>query len=357
MLEILRELCTLDAVSGDEAAVRDYIINKIKNHCEYKIDPLGSIIAFKKGKKTPAKKVMLDAHMDEVGLIITYITDDGFLKFSAVGGIDTSVLMFRRVKVNGINGVISGKPIHLISADERKKLPDPHTLYIDIGASSKEDALKLVSPGDRAVICGEYTDAGDKIKSKALDDRIGCAVLISMLLKEAEYDFYAVFSVQEEVGLRGAKAAAYTVAPDAAIVLEGTTAADIAGVEPSRRVCVSGGGPAVSFMDRATVYDKAYYNAALKSGITCQPKAAVAITRARCTQAAAECARWLFPFRAGTFIHPPRLRISAILKTRCGLRNICLKAFAAAKLNDKACKHSARGFETDCGVYKNKVPF
>ena len=97
-----------------------------------------------------------------------------------------------------------------------------------------------------------------------------------MLLKEAEYDFYAVFSVQEEVGLRGAKAAAYTVAPDAAIVLEGTTAADIAGVEPSRRVCALGGGPAVSFMDRATVYDKAYYNAALKSGITCQPKAAVA---------------------------------------------------------------------------------
>ena len=126
------------------------------------------------------------------------------------------------------------------------------------------------------MICGEYADAGDKIKSKALDDRIGCAVLISMLLKEAEYDFYAVFSVQVEVGLRGAKAAAYTVAPDAAIVLEGTTAADIAGVEPSRRVCVLGGGPAVSFMDRATVYDKAYYNAALKSGITCQPKAAVA---------------------------------------------------------------------------------
>ena len=116
----------------------------------------------------------------------------------------------------------------------------------------------------------------NKIKSKALDDRIGCAVLISMLLKEAEYDFYAVFSVQEEIGLRGAKAAAYTAAPDAAIVLEGTTAADIAGVEPSRRVCALGGGPTVSFMDRATVYDKAYYNAALKSGITCQPKAAVA---------------------------------------------------------------------------------
>ena len=253
MLEILRELCTLDAVSGDEAAVRDYIINKIKNHCEYKIDPLGSIIAFKKGKKTPAKKVMLDAHMDEVGLIITYITDDGFLKFSAVGGIDTSVLMFRRVKVNGINGVISGKPIHLISADERKKLPDPHSLYIDIGASSKEDALKLVSPGDRAVICGEYTDAGDKIKSKALDDRIGCAVLISMLLKEAEYDFYAVFSVQEEVGLRGAKAAAYSIAPEYALAVDVTDTGDTP--ECEKMAVKLGGGAAVKVMDRSIICD------------------------------------------------------------------------------------------------------
>ena len=270
MLDILRELTALDGVSGEEDAVREYIISKIKDHCEYKIDPLGSIIAFKKGKNGSVKKLMVDAHMDEVGLIITSVTSDGFLSFSAVGGIDTAVLMFRRVRIGNVNGVITGKPIHLISAEERKNLPKPESLYIDIGASSKEEALSLVRIGDRAVICGEYTEMGNKIKAKAIDDRAGCAILISLLTKDSDYDFYATFSVEEEVGLRGAKAAAFTVEPDSAIVLEATTAADIAGVEPSKRVCVLGDGPAVSFMDRATVYDREYYDAALKSGIKSQ---------------------------------------------------------------------------------------
>ena len=276
MLNILRELTALDGVSGEENSVRDYIISKIEGHCEYKIDPLGSIIAFKKGKNRSAKKLMVDAHMDEVGLIVTSVTKDGFLGFSAVGGIDTAVLMFRRVRIGNINGVITGKPIHLISAEERKKLPKADSLYIDIGATSKEEALKLVRIGDSAVICGEYTQMGSKIKAKAIDDRVGCAILISLLTKDSDYDFYATFSVQEEVGLRGAKAAAFTVEPDSAIVLEATTAADIAGVDTSKRVCLLGEGPAVSFMDRATVYDRGYYDAALKSGIKCQPKAAVA---------------------------------------------------------------------------------
>lgn len=276
MLDTLKELTCLDGVSGEENAVRDYIISKIDGHCEYSIDPLGSIIAFKKGKNRSVKKLMVDAHMDEVGLIITSITSDGFLGFSAVGGIDTAVLMFRRVRIGNINGVITGKPVHLISAEERKKLPKADSLYIDIGANSKEEALKLVRIGDKAVICGEYVQMGNKIKAKAIDDRVGCAILISLLTKETDYDFYAAFSVQEEVGLHGAKAVTFTVDPDSAIILEATTAADIAGVEASKRVCVLGEGPAVSFMDRATVYDRAYYDAALKSGIKCQPKAAVA---------------------------------------------------------------------------------
>lgn len=276
MLDILKELCELDGISGDEGSVREYIIGKIKNHCEYSVDPLGNIIAFKRGKSRSVKKVMLDAHMDEVGLIITSVTEDGFLRFSAVGGIDTSVLMFRRVRIGSVNGVIGGKPIHLLSGDERKKLPKPDSLYIDIGASSKEEALKLVDIGASAVICGDYTEMGKLIKAKAVDDRAGCAVLISLLTSDSDYDFYAVFSVQEEVGLRGARTATFTVEPDSAIVLEATTAADIADVPNEKRVCVLGDGPAVSFMDRATVYDRAYYNAALSSGIKCQPKAAVA---------------------------------------------------------------------------------
>ena len=275
MLKLLKELCTLSGPSGNEGSVRDFIISQIDGFCEYHTDNIGNIIAFKKGRQTQTKKIMIDAHTDEVGLIITHITEGGFLKFSALGGIDTAVMMFRRVLINGKTwGVISGKPIHLIHRDEGKKLPKADSLYIDIGATSREEAEKIVTLGDTAVICGDFTTCGNKILSKALDDRVGCAALIKLLQEDSEYDFYATFSTQEELGLRGARVAAYTVAPDAAIVLEGTTAADIADVPPERNVCKLGCGAAVSFMDRSTVYDREYYNAALCSGIPCQPKAA-----------------------------------------------------------------------------------
>lgn len=277
MFELLRKLCNIDGTSGDENVVRDFIINEIKDFCEYRIDNLGNIIAFKKGKNDSAKKVMLDAHMDEVGLIITSVTGDGFLKFKTVGGIDVSALMFRNVKINGkLNGVISGKPIHLLSSEERKKLPKEESLYIDIGASSKDEALSYVSLGDRAVLCGEYAETEENIISKALDDRVGCGALIKLIKEFDDYDFYASFSVQEEVGLRGAKVSAFAVNPESAIVLEGTTAADISGVAEENKVCKLGQGVAVSFMDGATVYDREYYNASLNSGVKCQPKSAVA---------------------------------------------------------------------------------
>ena len=276
MLDLLKKLCNTDGISGDEKSVREFIISEIDGFCDWKTDNLGNIIAFKKGENKPCRKVMLDAHMDEVGLIITSITSDGFLKFKTVGGIETPALMFRRVKINGeINGVICGKPVHLLSADEKKKAPKADSLYIDIGASTKKEAEEYITLGDCAVICGDYEENEDYIISKAIDDRIGCAVLISLLKKEIEYDFYASFSVQEEVGLRGAKVTAYSINPDSAIILEGTTAADIADVAESEQVCKLGSGVAVSFMDRATVYDREYYNAALNSGICCQPKAAV----------------------------------------------------------------------------------
>lgn len=276
MYDTLKSLCNLDATSGDEKSVRDFIISKIEGFCDLKIDNLGNIIAFKKGKKTSNKKIMIDAHMDEVGLIITNITKDGYLKFHTIGGIEVSALMSRKVIINGnINGVISGKPIHLINKDERKKLPKEESLYIDIGATDKSDAEKYVSLGDRAVIGGEYIEQNRNIISKAIDDRVGCAILIDLLTSDSEYDFYASFSVQEEVGLKGAKTSTYSINPDCAIMLEGTTAADIAGVSEEKTVCKMGHGPAVSFMDKATVYDREFYKAALDSGIPCQTKCAV----------------------------------------------------------------------------------
>lgn len=277
MIELLKNLCLIDGTSGDEGAVREFVISQIKDFCDYQVDNLGNIIAFKKGKQKPAKKVLIDAHLDEVGLIITHIDSNGFLRFKTVGGIDTAALMFRRVLINGKTlGVIGGKPVHLCDGDERKKLPSSDSLYIDLGVTSKEQAEKLVSVGDCAVMCSDFSLCQDKVLSKALDDRVGCAILIDLLKQDAEYDFYVSFSTQEEVGLRGAKVAAYSVDPDAAIVIDGTTAADVAGVADSKKVCSQGMGAVVSFMDGATAYDREYYNAALASGITAQSKCAVA---------------------------------------------------------------------------------
>ena len=277
MTELLKQLCMLDGTSGDESNVREFVISQIKEYCEYKVDNLGNIIAFKKGNKLPAKKVLIDAHLDEVGLIVTHIESNGFLRFKTVGGIDTAALMFRRVLINGKTlGVIGGKPVHLCEGDERKKLPDADSLYIDIGVTSDDEAKKFVLVGDCAVMCSDFAVTGDKVLTKALDDRVGCLVLIDLLKQDAEYDFYASFSVQEEVGLRGAGVVAFTVEPDAAIVIDGTTAADVADVAPSKQVCRQGAGAVVSFMDGATSYDREYYNAALNSGIPAQSKCAVA---------------------------------------------------------------------------------
>ncbi|MBQ8267233.1 MAG: M42 family peptidase [Clostridia bacterium] len=277
MTELLKQLCMLDGTSGDESNVREFVISQINEYCEYKVDNLGNIIAFKKGNKLPAKKVLIDAHLDEVGLIVTHIESNGFLRFKTVGGIDTAALMFRRVLINGKTlGVIGGKPVHLCEGDERKKLPDADSLYIDIGVTSDDEAKKFVLVGDCAVMCSDFAVTGDKVLTKALDDRVGCLVLIDLLKQDAEYDFYASFSVQEEVGLRGAGVVAFTVEPDAAIVIDGTTAADVADVAPSKQVCRQGAGAVVSFMDGATSYDREYYNAALNSGIPAQSKCAVA---------------------------------------------------------------------------------
>lgn len=276
MFETLEKLCNTDGISGDEQSVRERIIAMIDGICDWKVDNLGNIIAFKEGKKRAVKKVMIDAHTDEVGLIITNITDKGYLKFTTVGGIETSALMFRKVKLqSGVIGVISGKPIHLLSSDEAKKLPKTESLYIDIGAKSKDEALKYVSVGDSAVMCGSFEQSGECVISKALDDRVGCAVLVELLKNESEYDFYASFSVQEEIGLRGAKVSAYSINPDCAIVIDGTTASDLSGVSEDKKVCSLGKGAVVSFMDKATSYDKEFFNKAMNSGINCQPKSAV----------------------------------------------------------------------------------
>lgn len=282
MLDTIKELSLLNGTSGRESAVRDYIISKIEGKCEYRTDALGNLIAFKKGKNEPKNKIMLDAHMDEVGIIATYINADGTIKFGTVGRIDTKVILGRQFMFeNGSVGTAGVRPVHLLSADERAKIPDEDSLYIDIGASSKEEAEKRVKIGETAVFVSDFVQFGNnKIKGKALDDRVGCAVLIDIINSELPYDCYFSFSVQEEIGLRGATTSAYGIAPDYAIVLETTTAADIIDVPDHKTVCKLGEGAAVSFMDRSTLYSKELFDKAFKvageKGIKIQPKTVIA---------------------------------------------------------------------------------
>lgn len=283
MKDLLRELCLIDGVSGDEAAVREYIIEKIKDVCTYSIDPLGSIICFKKGRKAPEKKLMICAHMDEVGFIVTSVRDDGTLTFGEVGGIDASVAIGRPVRVgkDRIYGVIGSTAVHNLSKEEREKPPSMSGLYIDIGAADKVEAEKFVNLGDCVYFDSDFIDlGGNRVKSKAIDDRAGCAIMIKLLYEELEYDAYFVFNVQEEIGLRGSGASAFSVAPDFAVVLEATTAADIDGVNGAKKVCSLGEGPVVSFMDRSTVYDKELYSLAFEiagnENLPCQTKTMIA---------------------------------------------------------------------------------
>ena len=256
MLDRIKDLSALDGISGREDAVRSYLISSLPDFCTYSVDALGNLLVQVKGQTKAKNRVMLAAHMDEVGLIVTYITDDGLIRFTNVGGVETAVLLGRRVRVGeqGLIGVIGVVPIHLRRDEDELKFPEKDSLYIDVGADSAEELNGLVAPGDAVVFDSELYAFGHCYKGKALDDRAGCAILLELIREQPAYDLTLAFTVQEEVGLRGAGCAAFTLDPDYAIVVETTTAADIAGAEGEKKVCQLGRGAVVPFMDRATVY-------------------------------------------------------------------------------------------------------
>lgn len=275
--QLVQALCELDGPSGNEDAVRSFILEQITDTCEAQVDASGNILAFKKGAKPAAKKLMVDAHMDEVGVIVTGATESGLLRFDTVGGIEAEALLCKRVRFGNILGVIGAKPIHQSTPEERKALPKRDHLLIDIGATDKENAEQLVSPGSIGTFVGTWAElGGNAVRAKALDDRIGCAILIRLLQQPAPYDFYATFTVGEELGLRGAKTAAFAIDPEVALALETTTADDLHGSEGANVVCQSGKGVVVPFMDRTTLYDRRLYDLAFSlaaaQGIPIQTK-------------------------------------------------------------------------------------
>ena len=263
MMELIKELCTLNGVSGDEDRVREFIRGQAEPYADsIRTDALGNLIVFKKGTKTTGHKLLMAAHMDEVGLIVTHVTDEGYLKFDFVGGVDRRVAIGKSVVLGdqAIQGIIGLKAIHLVSREERKKTPKTDSMYIDIGAKNKEEALKLVQPGTYGSFIGEPEAFGNGLlKAKAIDDRVCCAVMLALMKEELPMDVTFAFTAQEEVGTRGAFGAAFSVSPEIALVLETTTAADLPNVEEHRKVCAPGKGPVISYMDGGTIYDRGLF--------------------------------------------------------------------------------------------------
>lgn len=260
VLFVIKKWTELDGVSGCEKVIRDAIINEIKPYCDNcYTDNMGNLIVEKYAIKNSenAPTVILSAHMDEVGLIVTDITDGGMLKFDTVGGITTSVLLSCPVRCKDIKGVIGTIPPHLMPKDKKSEDFELEDLFIDIGVKSKEEVKKVIQKGDTFAFDSSYTEFGDGlIKAKALDDRLGVAIMLDIIKESYPANLKLVFTVQEETGLRGAKSACAGLEADFAIVIESTAAQDVIGTRQHEKVTKLGYGAALSVMDRTTIYDE-----------------------------------------------------------------------------------------------------
>jgi len=240
--------------------VRAVLLDAIQEHAdEVRVDTMGNVLAFKRGTGQQRLRVMLDAHMDEVGLMVVGYDKDGFLRVRAVGGIDPRLLPGTLIQVGPepIPGVIGIKPIHLLGEKEGEQVPKLEDLVVDVGAKSQDEARKLAPPGTYATFATQFHELGPTVSGKAFDDRAGCAVLVELLRGERfRFDLHVAFTVQEEVGLRGAQVAAYGIEPDCAFALEGTIADDIPRDKDVSPTTELGKGPAITVMDRSFIADR-----------------------------------------------------------------------------------------------------
>lgn len=257
---MLRELSEAFGVSGNEDEVRSLLFDAIHDHVdEVEVDALGNLLTVKRGIGDEPMRVMLAAHMDEIGLMVVGHDDNGMLKVQPVGGIDARLLPGTLLAVgpDRMPGVIGVKPIHLMETDEMEKVSKVDDLVIDIGAKGKSEAEKTVPVGTYTTFATRYRELGPTVTGKAFDDRAGCAVLVELLRGERfEFDLHGVFTVQEEVGLRGARVAAYAIDPDCAFALEGTIADDIPKEKDESPTTELGKGPAITIMDRSFIADR-----------------------------------------------------------------------------------------------------
>ena len=258
-VELLSKTCETAGAPGFENRVRELVLSNIKPHVDsIEIDNMGNVIALKKGK-SDAKKVMIGAHMDEIGFIVTHVDPNGFVKFHPLGGFDPKTLTSQRVIIHGkkdIIGVMGSKPIHVMTPEEKNKVPKITDYYIDLGIDKKE-VDKIVKVGDSITRQRELIEMGDCVNCKSLDNRIAVFILMEVLAKmdKPAYDTYAVFTVQEEVGIRGAQVATQKIQPDFGFGLDTTIAYDVPGAAEHEKITSLGKGVAIKIMDASTICD------------------------------------------------------------------------------------------------------
>ena len=287
LLSLTRTLCAMFGPSGYEDEVREFILQAAMPYADrIETDTMGNLMVFRKGKKLTERPVMVCAHMDEVGVIAKKFTEDGMVGFGFIGGVDPRVVIGKRIQFRTeegktVEGVIGIKAVHLTTPAERSLAPKIKDLYIDIGCTSKAQAEKKLSLGDYGTFAPEIVAFGDgMLKAKALDDRLGCAVMLMLMRKQPEVDTWFSFHVQEESGLRGAATTVFSIRPAFCLVIEGTTAADFAEVPEHKQVCALRKGAVLPFMDGRTIYDAGLFemlrNACEARGIPWQTKQMIA---------------------------------------------------------------------------------
>jgi putative aminopeptidase FrvX len=280
-IKLLAEICKTPGAPGFENRVRELVLKEIKPYVdEVEIDNLGNVYAIKRG--TSDKRVMVGAHMDEIGFIVTHIDDQGFIRFHTLGGFDPKTLTAQRVIIHGkkdIIGVMASKPIHVMTAEERTKVAKITDYFIDTGLTV-EEVKKIVTIGDPITREREFIEMGECVNSKSLDNRLAVFILIETLKnlkgKEIPHDLYAVFTVQEEVGIRGANVASLRINPDFGFGLDTTIAFDLPGAAPHEKITELGKGTAIKIMDASTICDSRMVRymkqVADKNKITWQPE-------------------------------------------------------------------------------------
>lgn len=258
---LLKEICEIAGAPGFENRVRELVIKEVSPYVdEIEVDNMGNVYAIKKGLNSD-KRAMVGAHMDEIGFMVTHIDENGFVRFHTLGGFDPKTLTAQRVIIHGkedVIGVMASKPIHVMTPEERTKVAKISDYYIDLGLS-KAEAEKLITVGDPITRQRELIEMGNCVNCKSIDNRVAVFILIETLKKlkdqDVPYDIYGVFTVQEEVGVRGANVAAMNIKPDFGFGLDTTIAFDLPGAQPHEMITKLGEGTAIKILDGMTICD------------------------------------------------------------------------------------------------------